>query len=155
MKTCDLFVTSDTRSMCAIEIVINLFIFPFLLPILDEQTFQNLDYIYSQRGRPLIVVDNYLYRKNRGAYWRCIRCTKNRCKSRLILRPDRAPVCIEKHSHGPEKEKIEWGRKVKSTVAVDASNVPICEAFDTEVEEVTQLRKIKFLPRQPHFDSSE
>lgn len=75
-----------------------------------------MDFIYSQRGRPLIVVDGYLYRKNRGAYWRCIRCTKYRCKSRLILRPDRDPVCIEKHSHGPEKEKIEWGRKVRSNV---------------------------------------
>lgn len=75
---------------------------------------ENMDFIYSQRGRPLIVVDGYLYRKNRGAYWRCIRCTKYRCKSRLILRPNREPVCIAKHSHGPEKEKIEWGRKVRS-----------------------------------------
>lgn len=78
-----------------------------------------MDFIYSQRGRPLIVVDGYLYRKNRGAYWRCIRCTKFRCKSRLILRPDRDPVCIEKHSHGPEKEKIEWGRKVRSSVSYE------------------------------------
>lgn len=82
---------------------------------------ENLDFIYSQRGRPLIVVDGYLYRKNRAAYWRCIRCTKYRCKSRLILRPDREPVCIEKHSHGPEKEKIEWGRKVRSTVSFESA----------------------------------
>lgn len=80
---------------------------------------ENMDFIYSQRGRPLIVVDGYLYRKNRGAYWRCIRCTKYRCKSRLILRPNRDPVCIEKHSHGPEKEKIEWGRKVRSNVVFE------------------------------------
>lgn len=78
-----------------------------------------MDYILSQRGRPLIVVDGYLYRKNRGAYWRCIRCTKFKCKSRLILRADREPVCVEKHSHAPEKEKIEWGRKVKTANAID------------------------------------
>lgn len=77
---------------------------------------ESMDFIYSQRGRPLIVIDGYLYRKNRGAYWRCIRCTKYRCKSRLILRPDRDPVCIEKHSHGPEKEKIDWGRKLRSSI---------------------------------------
>lgn len=80
-----------------------------------------MDYILSQRGRPLIVVDGFLYRKNRGAYWRCIRCTKFKCKSRLILRPDRDPVCVEKHSHGPEKEKIEWGRKVKKTSTMESS----------------------------------
>lgn len=84
--------------------------------LLFQGVHENMDFIYSQRGRPLIVVDGYLYRKNRGAYWRCIRCTKYRCKSRLILRPDRDPVCIEKHSHGPEKEKIEWGRKIRSNV---------------------------------------
>lgn len=77
--------------------------------------FQGMDFIYSQRGKPLIVIDNYLYRKNRGAYWRCIRCTKYKCKSRLILRPNQDPIVAEKHSHGPEREKINWGRKVKST----------------------------------------
>lgn len=91
-----------------------------------------MDFIYSQRGRPLIVVDGYLYRKNRGAYWRCIRCTKYRCKSRLILRSDRDPVCIEKHSHGPEKEKIEWGRKVRSSVTYETG----------EEENQPQIKKV-------------
>lgn len=77
-----------------------------------------LEFIYSQRGRPLLVVDNYLFRKNRGSYWRCIRCTKNRCKCRLILRPDREPVVIEQHSHGSETEKITFGRKVKTSMSL-------------------------------------
>lgn len=77
-----------------------------------------LEFIYSQRGRPLLVVDNYLFRKNRGSYWRCIRCTKNRCKCRLILRPDRDPVVIEQHSHGSETEKITFGRKVKTSMSL-------------------------------------
>lgn len=89
--------------------------FNHLFLLIFQGVHENMDFIYSQRGRPLIVVDGYLYRKNRGAYWRCIRCTKHKCKSRLILRPDRDPVCIEKHSHGPEKEKIEWGRKIRSS----------------------------------------
>ena len=107
-----------------------------------------MDFIYSQRGRPLIVVDGYLYRKNRGAYWRCIRCTKYRCKSRLILRPDRDPVCIEKHSHGPEKEKIEWGRKIRSNVVFDSPT----SAEETDSRQ-SSLKKVIFLPRSHHFDA--
>lgn len=95
-----------------------------------------LDFIYSQRGRPLIVVNNYLFRKNRGSYWRCIRCTKNKCKCRLILK-DGVPLVVEEHSHGPETEKIAFGRKV-------AAYVP--SKLDTPVQ--------LFL-RQPHFDPDE
>lgn len=91
-----------------------------------------MDYIYSQRGRPLIVFNGFLYRKNRGAYWRCIRCTKHRCKSRLILRANRQPVCIENHSHGPEKEKIEWGRKVRTNA------VYVDETGDEEIQSTPQ-----------------
>lgn len=90
-----------------------------------------MDFIYSQRGRPLIVMNNYLFRKNRGSYWRCIRCTKYKCKSRLILRKNQNPIVVEKHTHGDEQEKIDWGRKVKSTV-VDKS--------------------ITIVTRNPHFD---
>lgn len=76
-----------------------------------------LEFIYSQRGRPLLVVNNYLFRKNRGSYWRCIRCTKFRCKCRLILRAGDTPLVVDQHSHGPETEKIQYGRKVKSTMS--------------------------------------
>ncbi|XP_053697253.1 modifier of mdg4-like isoform X11 [Sabethes cyaneus] len=75
-----------------------------------------LDFIFSQRGHPLLVVDNFLYRKNRGNYWRCIRCTKFKCRSRLIVKPGVAPLRIEDHSHGPETEKIGWGRTVLENV---------------------------------------
>ncbi|XP_055616860.1 modifier of mdg4-like isoform X27 [Toxorhynchites rutilus septentrionalis] len=75
-----------------------------------------LDFIFSQRGHPLLVVENFLYRKNRSNYWRCIRCTKFKCRSRLIVRPGSGPVRIEDHSHGPETEKISWGRTVRENV---------------------------------------
>ncbi|XP_029723815.2 uncharacterized protein LOC115264271 [Aedes albopictus] len=75
-----------------------------------------LDFIFSQRGHPLLVVDNFLYRKNRGHYWRCIRCTKFKCRSRLIVKPGQKPARIEDHSHGPETEKISWGRTVMENV---------------------------------------
>lgn len=109
-----------------------------------------MDFIYSQRGRPLIVVDGYLFRKNRGAYWRCIRCTKYRCKSRLILREGRVPLCIEKHSHGPEKEKIEWGRKVRSNVGYQNQSEHIDDDDDNEINPVAKVKRVVF--RAPNFD---
>lgn len=102
---------------------------------------QGLDYIYSQRGRPLIVVDNYLYRKNRGKYWRCIRCAKYKCRSRLILSDNDKPQVIEKHTHGPEKEKIDWGRKVKTSA-------PVPHEWDQ-----LDTNPVQLYTRQPHFDS--
>lgn len=47
---------------------------------------------------------------------------------------------IENHTHGPEREKIDWGRKVRT--ALPAKND---KKFDAEP---VQLRT-----RQPHFDS--
>ncbi|XP_059611369.1 modifier of mdg4-like isoform X26 [Phlebotomus argentipes] len=75
---------------------------------------QGLDFIYSQRGHPLLIIGDYLYRHNRGHYWRCIGCTKFNCRSRTILKPGRPPWCIGMHTHPPETEKIKCGRKMKS-----------------------------------------
>lgn len=101
---------------------------------------QGLDFIYSQRGRPLLVVDNYLYRKNRGKYWRCIRCTKYKCRSRLILTEGNKAQVIEKHTHGPERDKIDWGRKVKTSMP---------KIFKASIDTMA----VQLCTRQPHFDS--
>lgn len=69
-----------------------------------------LDFIYSQRGRPFLVIDKYLYRKNRGAYWRCIRCDTHKCKSRVILKHGQVPRVIEAHNHITETNKIQKSR---------------------------------------------
>lgn len=81
------------------------------------------------------MVDKYLYRKNRGSYWRCIRCTKYKCRSRLILKAGCAPKSIEKHTHGPETEKISWGRSLLS------NNLELSKENE---------RRIKISNRQPH-----
>ncbi|XP_062556516.1 modifier of mdg4-like isoform X32 [Armigeres subalbatus] len=81
-----------------------------------DQAAQGLDFIFSQRGHPLLVVDNYLYRKNRENYWRCIRGTKNKCRSRLVAKPGQIPTRIGNHTHGPETQKINWGRTVIENV---------------------------------------
>lgn len=43
-------------------------------------------------------------------------CTKFKCRSRLIVKPGSEPIKIEEHSHGPETEKISWGRTVMENV---------------------------------------
>ncbi|XP_052864892.1 modifier of mdg4-like isoform X25 [Anopheles cruzii] len=75
------------------------------------QALSKMEFISSQRGYPLLVINGYLYRKNRGNYWRCIRCTKNKCHSRLIIRKGHAVSSYEKHTHGPETTKIQRGRQ--------------------------------------------
>lgn len=149
-----------------------------------NQAAAGLEFIYSQRGRPLLVVDNFLFRKNRGSYWRCIRCTKNRCKCRLILRPNRDPIVVEKHSHGPETEKIMFGRTVRTTMssrlfegltglsaaaaAEAAAEMPAESSNDNGstgwiVRQVQQRRRSLAVPeepvqlfvRQPHFDTDQ
>uniref|UniRef100_A0A182JNK1 FLYWCH-type domain-containing protein n=1 Tax=Anopheles christyi TaxID=43041 RepID=A0A182JNK1_9DIPT len=92
------------------------------------------EYIPSQRGYPLLVVQNYLFRKNRGKYWRCIRCTKYNCRSRVILKEDMV-VNIGKHTHGPETAKIQMGRKIRdsavSPVATDGGNFLVANPLAT------------------------
>lgn len=90
--------------------------FPQFFLLFSYFILPGLEYIFSQRGYPLLVVDNYLFRKNRGPYWRCIRCTKDKCKCRIILQENQTPRVVDVHTHGPETEKINFGRKVRQTV---------------------------------------
>ncbi|XP_053946049.1 modifier of mdg4 isoform X22 [Anastrepha ludens] len=76
-----------------------------------EHGADDLEIIYSQRGHPLIVLHDYLYRKNRGRYWRCLQCTKYHCRARLIFSPKRTVRVFGTHTHGKELENIERGRQ--------------------------------------------
>jgi hypothetical protein len=87
--------------------------------------------IVSQRKKPLIVIDDYIYRRNRDNYWRyflnlifcflhgtrnkenyffqirCIRCSSKKCRASLILNEDGGyTLCITEHTHLPEEEKL-------------------------------------------------
>ncbi|XP_014089754.3 modifier of mdg4 isoform X5 [Bactrocera oleae] len=103
----------------------------------------DLEFIYSQRGHPLIVLNNYLYRKNRGRYWRCLRCTKHQCRARLIFSPKRYVRVCGMHTHGKESEKIEWGRRVCN------------EMKTTYLKELDLGSKVKLSVRQPHFNTDD
>lgn len=115
-----------------------------------------LEFIYSQRGRPLLIINNYLFRKNRGSYWRCIRCSKNRCKSRVILRDGEPPLVVERHSHGPESEKISFGRKVKSSMS--STEVQRLSGFECRIDplkivDAGRTTPVQLYMRHPHFDA--
>lgn len=75
----------------------------------------SLKYIYSPRGTPLVLLDNYLYRNNRGKYWRCFHFVKHRCKARLII--DNLGLVRKSgdHSHEQEVGKINFNRKLIKT----------------------------------------
>ncbi|XP_052889608.1 modifier of mdg4-like isoform X23 [Anopheles moucheti] len=85
-----------------------------------EQSTQ--EYILSQRGYPLLVMKNFLFRKNRGRYWRCIRCTKFKCRSRVTLKDNGVALYSGKHTHGPETAKIQMGRKLRDNEAQQLLN---------------------------------
>ncbi|KAG5672373.1 hypothetical protein PVAND_002505 [Polypedilum vanderplanki] len=65
-----------------------------------------LQYVISQRKKPLVVVDDYLYRRNRDNYWRCIRCSSKKCRASLLLTEESYTLLITEHTHLPETEKL-------------------------------------------------
>lgn len=86
--------------------------------------------IYSQRKRPLLIVNNYLYRKNRDNYWRCVRCTSQKCRASLILNSySNVTLCILEHSHPAETDKINKSAKV---YLQDAESLPNSKIIKTE-----------------------
>uniref|UniRef100_A0A1A9WMN2 FLYWCH-type domain-containing protein n=1 Tax=Glossina brevipalpis TaxID=37001 RepID=A0A1A9WMN2_9MUSC len=79
------------------------------------ETFTNIKYIYSQRGRPEIVLNNYLYRKNREKYWRCLRFSQHKCRASLIIDANRVRVYRD-HNHEDETKTLKEYVKLDSKV---------------------------------------
>ncbi|XP_003744409.1 uncharacterized protein LOC100909081 [Galendromus occidentalis] len=75
--------------------------------IADEKPAQ---YVMSKRGNPLLVVDNYLYRKNGQTgkngqqYWVCI---SPQCSVRTKTLNERVNSAIATHSHPPQPQYVE------------------------------------------------
>lgn len=73
-----------------------------------------LYFIQSQRKKPLLIVNDFLYRRNRDNYWRCVRCTSQKCRASLILTDnDFVTLCITDHTHPPETEKLRTREKIQ------------------------------------------
>ncbi|XP_013102008.1 modifier of mdg4 isoform X12 [Stomoxys calcitrans] len=69
----------------------------------------NLEYLVNHRGQTRIVLNDYLYTKNRSKYWRCLRAKRCDCKARLIVSQDKGgsiDKIIGMHNHNNEYEEI-------------------------------------------------
>ena len=70
----------------------------------------------SQRGGPLLVVDNFLYRCERAinnrSYWLCIRYKSVKCNARIIC--DGNDIIKQtNHIHGTESDRIEKSKHLE------------------------------------------
>lgn len=97
-----------------------------------------LKYIYSQRGHPLIVLNNYLYRKNRGKYWRCLVSYKYGCKASLVVDATEVKV-MGKHNHVEDLRKISQYRKIGQPVQQSLHATKTKE----ELKSIVKKRKCK------------
>ncbi|XP_004530735.1 modifier of mdg4 isoform X5 [Ceratitis capitata] len=110
-----------------------------------EYDINDLEFIYSQRGHPLIVLNRFLFRKNRSRYWRCLRCTKYKCRARLICSSKRIVRLFGVHTHGEESEKIDCGRRLRGELKTSDLN---------EGDLYSKLRLIKRHPLSTTADYS-
>jgi hypothetical protein len=73
----------------------------------------------------LLIVNDFVYRRNRDYYWRCIRCTTHKCRASLILSDnDFVTLCITDHTHPPETEKLKNREKLAFDSSVVAALTP-------------------------------
>lgn len=70
----------------------------------------DVQYVYSRRGHPWIVLNDYLYFKNRGIYWRCLGLLKYKCPARLVLCNGKIERATGIHTHANEYERIRSGK---------------------------------------------
>lgn len=82
-----------------------------------------MEIIYSQRGHPLIVYHNFVYRKNRGKYWRCINDNSLKCSARLTISNGRITKFVGYHSHDVDLKKIAKGRKLRQAISNNEINL--------------------------------
>lgn len=78
-----------------------------------------MDFIYSQRGHPLIILNNFVYRKNRRNYWRCVKAATHKCTARLIVSNGTITKFDGYHLHDVDLKRIEKGRTVRKAIKIE------------------------------------
>lgn len=111
----------------------NLSLFSFVIVIKNYVTYEIADiistkwkYISSQRGAPLLIHSDYLYRCerkiNKRLYWLCTNYKKTKCNARIIL--DGNVLCkATDHNHVADKR------------AKDVSKIRYKDLEDDDVDE--------------------
>lgn len=94
-----------------------------------QLTTTNITFIKSQKGKPMIVIDDYIFKFNRESkttkHWIC---TYTGCSSKIHTSLDNQLISvIDNHNHPSEKEKIEIRRlreKMKERAVVETTPIP-------------------------------
>lgn len=100
-----------------------------------------MEFIYSQRGHPLLVYKKYVYCKNRNRSWRCIRVHKSNCKSHLLFVSSDCVKVVGEHSHGEELERISQARKIeicKPETSFNDSKIPVIQETELEMPKIKE-----------------
>ena len=114
--------------------------------------------ITSQKGKLMLVVDDYIFKLNRESkttkYWVC---TFNGCLSKVHTTLDNQLIqFIDKHDHPSEKEKIEV-RKFREKVKERAVNetTPVPQIYEEECARMMlSFAAITILPSEREMNSS-
>ncbi|CAF1475020.1 unnamed protein product [Rotaria sordida] len=119
---------------------------------------KTLSSIFSQKGKPLLVMDNFVFKLNKTTntkkYYRCENSQRT-----MTLHTDINDVLIGTkgdHSHPPEPEQIEV-RKLKHVIKERAKNetTPVPKIYDEETARFClTLLAIAIVPSQREINSS-
>lgn len=80
----------------------------------DDNGADKLAFIRSQRGAPLLVHDEFVYRCERKSstrtYWLCVGYKRFKCNARIICEGNRHIKCTTHYSHGADRDRIQKGQ---------------------------------------------
>ncbi|CAF2658677.1 unnamed protein product [Rotaria sp. Silwood2] len=116
-----------------------------------------ISFINSNKGKPLLVVDDYTFKLNKATtttkYWICI---INGCAAKVHTDSNnRLMKTVGNHSHLPEKEKLEV-REVREKIKQRAKNetTPIPRIYDEEcAKAMLSNTAIAILPSEREMNS--
>ncbi|CAF0973217.1 unnamed protein product [Rotaria sordida] len=119
---------------------------------------KTLSFVFSQKGKPLLVMDNFVFKLNKTTNTKkYYRCENPQCT--MTLHTDINDILIGTngdHSHPPEPEQIEV-RKLKHVIKERAKNetTPVPKIYDEETARfcLTSLA-IAIVPSQREINSS-
>lgn len=94
----------------------------------DQIEILKISFVQSQKGRPLVVSDNYIYKLNKSTtstkYWICSMST---CTAKIHTGSnDQFVRMIDEHSHSAEKENVdlrEFREKVKQRAISETTSI--------------------------------
>lgn len=136
-----------TRHICKFLIMIT----SSLSPTTENQRPTTISIILSQKGKPMVELNKYLFKLNRVAkikkYWIC---TFNGCPAKVHTDIHNDFIRqINEHCHpaGEEKSIREFREKVKARAVQETTPIP--RIYDEECEKVTMsLATISLLPSE-------